>query len=74
LFQGEHQELTSPVSVVVYGQAREIPAPLIERLTQKQKLPRINDDLLFRIQKSALMDISRMKKKFQGAIRKQLGI
>ena len=74
LYQGEHQELTSPISVVVYGQAREFPAPLIQRLTQSQNLPRIGDGLLLRIQRAALIDISRMKKKFQNAIRQHLGV
>ena len=74
LFQGEHQELASPISVVVYSHAREIPAPLIERLTQQQKLPRISESLLSRIQRSSLTDTSRMKKKFQNAIRTQLEI
>ena len=72
LFQGEHQELTSPVSVVVYGQAREFPAPFILRLMQDQRLPQVSSDLLSRIQQAALGEVSRMKKKFQNAIREHL--
>ena len=72
LFQGEHPNLTKPVSVVGYGFARELPLRLIQRLIARQSLPSMKPDILKRIQNAALCDESRMKKGFQEAIQAQL--
>jgi hypothetical protein len=72
LFEGEYQELTARVSVVAYGLTRELPLPLISRCMRDQRLPRMDDDLLLRIQQAALHDDSRMKKGFQQAVRAHL--
>lgn|ERR1039458_9946993 len=73
LYQGEHQELTSPVSIVVYAEARSMPPGLIKRLMGEQKLPPFEGDLLLRIQKSPLSETSRLKKGFQKSIKQHLG-
>jgi hypothetical protein len=74
LYQGEHQTLTSPVSVVVYAEARSMPPPLITRLMQQQKLPPFEGELLLRIQRAPLSETSRLKKGFKRAIERHLGI
>jgi hypothetical protein len=72
LRRGEHQELTAPVSIVVYAEARSMPPPLIKRLMGEQKLPPFEGDLLLRIQKAPLSDNSRLKKGFQKSIKQHL--
>ena len=72
LRQGEHQELTSPVSIVVYAQSRSMPPALIERLMGEQKLPPFDGELLLKIQKAPLSDTSRLKKGFKKSIQKHL--
>lgn len=72
LYNGDHPNLTEPVSVVVYGQARELPLPLIERCLREQSLPSMSTNVLLRIQQGALVKSSRMKKKLQDSIRKHL--
>lgn len=72
--QGEHPNLTNPVSAVVYGLARDLPLRLIERLQNEQRLPQMRPDVLLRIQKAALTDDSRLKIKYKKAIQKHLGI
>jgi hypothetical protein len=74
LLKGEHPQLTQPVSVVNYSHARELPSGLTDRLTKAQKLPRLNEGVLLRIQMAALGENSRMKRRFQISIRKQLGL
>jgi hypothetical protein len=73
LYRGQHQELTAPVSIVVYREAREMPLPLIQRETQRQGLPKFEGALLLRIQTSPLTDASRLKKGFRKTIQKFLG-
>lgn len=73
LYQGQHQELTSPISIVVYREVREMPLPLIERLTHEQNLPPFAGVLLLKIQQSPLSDASRLKKGFKKAIQQHLG-
>jgi hypothetical protein len=74
LYQGEHQELTSPISTVVYSEVREMPLPLIQRHSGEQRLPLFEGDLLERIQKAPLTDSSRLKNGFKKAIKQYLGI
>ena len=74
LYQDQHQELTSPVSIVVYAEARSMPPPLIKRLMAEQALPPFEGDLLLKIQKAPLSESSRLKKGFQKSIKKHLGI
>lgn len=69
---GEYVELTSPVSVVVYAEARELPPKLIRRLKRRSKLPQMDRALLVRIQEAALVPRSRMKQGFQASIRAHL--
>jgi len=69
LRQGEHPNLTAPVSVVVYAEAREIPLPLIQRLIGAQELTPFNQQLIERMQAAALRDDSRLKIKYQKWIR-----
>jgi len=71
--QHEHPNLSKPVSVVVYSQARELPIALIKRLTGEQQLPKMSDALLLRIQQAPLTDYSRLKKSFKNAIATYLG-
>jgi len=73
LYQGEHQELTSPVSIVVYSAVREMPLPVIARETKAQNLPPFEGDLLLKIQKAPLSEISRLKKGFKKSIQQHLG-
>jgi hypothetical protein len=68
VYQNEHPNLPKPVSVVVYGQARELPIALIQRLTETQQVPKMSDALLLRIQQAPLTDYSRLKKAFKNAI------
>jgi hypothetical protein len=72
LYQGEHQELTSPVSIVVYSEARSMPPPLIQRLMGEQRLPPFTGELLLRIQKSPISGISRLKNGFKKSIQQYL--
>lgn len=72
LLQGEHPNLTLPVSVVNYSLTRELPLPLIERETAKQRLQRMDGELLRRIQVGAIGASSRMKKGDQECIRRLL--
>ncbi|HXR06809.1 MAG TPA: hypothetical protein VN765_05735 [Candidatus Acidoferrum sp.] len=74
LLKGEHPALIKPVSVVNYGHARELPSGLIDRLTGAQKHPKMDEGVLRRIQIAALGQNSRMKRRFQNSIRKQLGL
>lgn len=73
LLEGEHECLTNPVSAVIYAEARELPAALIERCWQQQSLELFAPALLARVQNGALSGGSRMKKGFQKAVRAQLG-
>lgn len=70
LLQGEHPNLTKPISIVNYALTRELPLPLIARLIEAQQLPKMGEQPLLRIQQQALGDMSRMKKNYQDAIRK----
>jgi hypothetical protein len=72
LRQGEHQELTHPVSIVVYAEARSMPARFIQRLMGEQKLPPFKGDLLLRIQMAPLSETSRLKKGFRKSIKQHL--
>ena len=72
LLQGEHPRLVKPVSVVDYGNARELPSGLIVRLAGAQKLPKMDERVLSRIQKASLAANSRMKRRFQNSIRRHL--
>jgi hypothetical protein len=74
LLKGEHPQLTKPVSVVNYSQARELPSGLIDRLTTAQKLAKMDERVLWRIQRAALGENSRMKRRFQNSVRKHLGL
>lgn len=69
LLAGEHERLTSPVSVVIYAAARELPPALIARSCQRQALAPFDPALLARVQNAALSAGSRMKKGFQKAVR-----
>jgi hypothetical protein len=71
---GEHPTLSSPVSVVVYSEARELPARLIERQKKQQQIPNVSAALLHKIQKSPLIEESRLKKKYQKFIEAHLGL
>lgn len=73
LLAGEHECLTNPVSGVIFAEARELPAALIERCCQGQSLRPFAPALLSRMQNSALSGGSRMKKGFQKAVRACLG-
>jgi hypothetical protein len=72
LLRGEYQELTEPVSIPLYGFARELPLALISRLMREQQLPKIGDELLLRIQRAAALETSRMKKQYRRAVREYL--
>jgi hypothetical protein len=72
LRQGEHQELISPVSIVLYADARSLPPDLIRRLMGEQKLPPFEGDLLLRIQTAPLPETSRLKKGFRKSIKQYL--
>lgn len=74
LLAGEHECFTSPVSVVVYGQTRELPRRLIERLWDAQQLPALAPAILARVQRAPLTRLSRLKGAFQTAIRRHLGM
>lgn len=73
LLASEHERLTNPVSVVIYAEARELPAALIQRCCQQQSLESFAPALLTRIHSGALSGGSRMKKGFQKAVRAHLG-
>jgi len=73
LYQDTHPTLKSPISIVLYREAREMPLPLIQRLTREQNLPPFEGELLLRIQQSPLSDTSRLKKGFKKAIQQHLG-
>jgi hypothetical protein len=68
LAAGEHPELTNPVSVALYGLARELPRALILRLTGEQQIQNMPPEVLLRIQNSPLSPTSRLKNKYKEAI------
>jgi len=72
LFQGCHQEMKNPVSVVCYAQARELPLALIERLTNEQEIPNVSPEILLHIQKCAVSEDSRMSHKLKRGVLQQL--
>jgi len=72
VLQHEHPSLTSPVSAVFYRQARELPAPLIERLARERPRSDVDAALLLRIQTAPLKENSPLKADFQTAIRQYL--
>jgi hypothetical protein len=72
--QGEHPNLPKPESAVLYVFARDLPLRLISRLQTEQRIPKMSDALLLKIQTAALTDDSKLKIKFKKAIQKYLGI
>ena len=68
LAAGEHPRLTEPVSIALYGCAREIPRALILRLTGEQQIQNMPPEVLLRIQNSPLSPTSRLKNKYKEAI------
>jgi hypothetical protein len=72
ILKGEHPNLSSPVSVVVYSEARESPARLIDRQKKQQQIPDVSAALLLKIQKSPLTEDSRLKKKYKRYIEEYL--
>jgi hypothetical protein len=68
LAAGEHPELTNPISIALYGGARELPRALILRLTGEQRIQNMPPEVLLRIQTAPLAPTSRLKNKYRDAI------